>query len=150
MSRRRRAREWVLRALYAAEVGAPEPEKQLEVLLTHDPPPECDLEFARRLFIGALGDADRYDKEIADQLENWDLSRLALIDLILMRLALVEMECFPDIPEKVTLNEMIELAKRYSDIRTAAFINGVLDGILQRRARPAGNAPDPEAVDPST
>jgi len=147
MSRRRRAREWVLRALYAAEVGAPEPEQLLEVLLTHDPPPECDLEFARRLFLGALGDADRYDKEIAEQLENWDLSRLALIDLLILRLALVEMECFPDVPWKVTLNEMIELAKRYSDIRTGAFINGVLDGILQRRARTAGMGPDPGPPD---
>lgn len=149
MSRRRRAREWVLRALYAGEVGAPDPEKQLEVLLAHDPPSECDVDFARLLFAGAMGDADRFDKEIANQLENWDLSRLALIDMLLLRMALVEMECFPDVPHKVTLNEVIELAKRYSDSRTAGFINGVLDGILQRRAQPIPLQPEPGPQDPT-
>jgi N utilization substance protein B len=137
-SKRRRSREWVLRALYAAEVGAPEPEAQLEVLLVHDPPPECDLDFARRLFAEARAAADGYDAEIGAGLENWDLSRLALIDHLILRLALVEWASFPDIPENVTLNEMIELAKRYSDGRAAGFINGVLAGLLRRRAEAAG------------
>lgn len=148
MSRRRRAREWVLRALYAGEVGAPDPEKQLEVLLADDPPSECDVDFARRLFGGALGDADRFDGEISRQLENWDLSRLALIDLLLLRMALVEMECFPDVPHNVTLNEVIELSKRYSDSRTAGFINGVLDGILQKRAQAVPLQHEPGPHDP--
>jgi transcription antitermination factor NusB len=132
----------VLRALYAVEIGAPEPDSQLEVLLAHDPPPECDVDFARRLFAEARLAADRNDAEIGACLENWDLSRLALIDLLLMRLALVEWACFPDIPQNVTLDEMIELAKRYSDSRAAGFINGVLDGLLQRRAQTAALPPD--------
>jgi N utilization substance protein B len=120
--------------LYSGEID-PQPEQDpLETLLEHDPPGEIDLEFARRLHSLAHEAGARYDDVIKAQLENWDISRLALIDLLLLRIALVEFESFPDIPHKVTLNEVIELAKRYSSSDASGFVNGVLDGILRKQA----------------
>jgi N utilization substance protein B len=135
-SRRRKAREWVLRALYAGDMIEDGTQDQLAALLAHDPPAEIDLDFARRLYDGVRQAGAHHDGEIEAQLENWDLERLALIDLLLLRMALVEFERFPDVPESVTLNESIELAKQYSGAQAGAFINGVLDAVLRHRQDP--------------
>jgi N utilization substance protein B len=61
---------------------------------------------------------------------NWDLERIALLDRILMRLAVAELIACKDIPVKVTINEVIELAKRYSTDKSGTFINGILDAVV--------------------
>ena len=145
-SRRRKAREWVLRALYAGEMTEDPAQDQLALLLAEDPPTGIDDEYARRLYDGVRQAGAHFDGEIEAQLENWDLARLALIDLLLLRMALVECERFPDVPESVTLNETIELAKQYSGAQAGAFINGVLDAVLRHRrdpTRPTGRADSP-------
>jgi N utilization substance protein B len=149
LGKRRRAREWVLRALYAGEMNAEAEEDPLALLLEHDPPREIDLEFARRLFAHVRSGGPALDTEIESQLENWDLSRLALIDLLLLRIALVEFECFPEIPYRVTLDETIELAKRYSGAQASGFVNGVLDAILHKRYRDV-SSDSPAAHDQGT
>ena len=63
-------------------------------------------------------------------LENWDHERLALVDTILLQLAICEFLHFPTIPSKVTLNEYVELAKNYSTAKSKEFINGVLDKLM--------------------
>lgn len=120
--------------MYSSEIDPQTEQDPLETLLEHDPPSEIDAEFARRLHSLARDAGTRHDDTIKGQLENWDISRLALIDLLLLRIALVEFESFPDIPHKVTLNEVIELAKRYSSADAGGFVNGVLDGILRKQA----------------
>lgn len=131
--KRHRAREWVLRALYAEEMREEPGHDSLASLLLHDPPDEIDEPFARRLFAQVQESDKRYDAEIEKHLQNWDLKRLAIIDLLLLRCALVEMDSFPDIPHRVTLDETIELAKRYSGGQAGAFVNGVLDAIIKSR-----------------
>jgi len=64
-------------------------------------------------------------------LENWDHERLAIVDTILLRLAICEMLEFPTIPDKVTLNEYVELAKQYSTAKSKEFINGILDKLMK-------------------
>ena len=135
-SRRRRAREWVLRALYAGEMTDGDAGNLLVQLVEHDPPDDMDEPFASRLVDGVCLAGGKFDGEIEAQLENWDLKRLALIDLLLLRMALVELESFPDVPPSVTLNEIIELAKQYSGSESGGFVNGVLDANLKQREDP--------------
>ena len=125
-----------MRALYADEMQEAPEADSLSVLLDADPPGDCDLEFARRLHDLVRRDSSLLDREIDARLENWDLTRLALIDLLLLRIALAEFHHFPDIPHRVTLNEVIELAKQYSGARASAFVNGVLDGVLHHQDAP--------------
>jgi len=141
VGRRRRAREWVLRALYADTIDEQPEVDPLESLLEHNPPDEIDVDFARRLYALVREHGKTHLAQIEAQLENWDLERVALIDRLLLRIALVEIDFFPDIPPKVSLNEVIELAKRYSSADAGAFVNGVLDGIMKKRAARESKAP---------
>ena len=72
------------------------------------------------------------DKEIKLKLENWDFSRIATIDKIVMRMALSEFLYFEEIPPEVSINEAIELVKNYSTERSSKFINGVLDALFKK------------------
>lgn len=93
---------------------------------------EEDREFARTLFRKSLLDAERFRKLIDENTKNWDLERLAFMDIVIMIVALAEITNFPSIPVKVSLNEYIEIAKSYSTQRSGKFVNGILDGIVNR------------------
>ncbi|QRR01827.1 transcription antitermination factor NusB [Dyadobacter sandarakinus] len=88
---------------------------------------EEDREFVEDLCRIVVEESDRYDKYLEDQLKNWELERVALVDTIILRTALAELIHYPGIPVKVTINEFIEIAKRYSTPKSGKFINGVLD-----------------------
>ena len=83
--------------------------------------------FYKNLFHNAIINKDEIDKIIRDHTKNWDIERIALMDILLMRLAVAEVTSFSTIPVKVTLNEYIELAKQYSTNKSNFFINGILD-----------------------
>jgi transcription antitermination protein NusB len=70
------------------------------------------------------------DEEINSRVNNWEMSRIALIDLILLRMGICELLFFPEIPPKVSINEAIEIAKEFSTAGSGKFINGILDAIL--------------------
>lgn len=91
-----------------------------------------DQEFARRLFRRSILNADYYRHLISENTKNWDLDRVALMDVIIMQIALAELLSFPNIPIKVSLNEYVELAKLYSTLKSGGFINGTLDGIVNQ------------------
>lgn len=93
---------------------------------------EDDREYARRLLRASLLGADHYRMLITQSLRNWDIERLALMDLIVMQTALAEMLTFPQIPVSVTINEYVNIAKAYSTPRSGAYINGILDNIAHR------------------
>lgn len=76
---------------------------------------------------------EQFDKTIEQSLINWRIERLAKIDLCILRLALGEMEAFPEIPKRVTLNEYIELAKEFGTNESFAFVNGILERIAQQK-----------------
>ena len=89
-----------------------------------------DQDFARRLFRRAILNADYYRHLISENTRNWDLDRVAFMDVIIMQIALAEILSFPNIPVSVTLNEYVEIAKLYSTPKSGSFINGTLDGIV--------------------
>ena len=91
---------------------------------------EDDQDFARRLFRRTILNADYYRHLISENTRNWDLDRVAFMDVIIMQIALSEILSFPNIPVSVTLNEYVEIAKLYSTPKSGSFINGTLDGIV--------------------
>jgi len=89
-----------------------------------------DMEFVKLLYRRTLQNSNAYDKIIAERAANWDIERIALMDTILIKMAITELTEFPSIPVKVTLNEYIELSKEYSSAKSKIFINGVLDKLI--------------------
>ena len=94
-----------------------------------------DKDFARRLFRRSIMNAEYYRHLISQTSKNWDLSRVALMDLVIMQIALAEILSFPNIPTSVSLNEYVELAKRYSTPKSGSFVNGTLDAIVKQMKR---------------
>lgn len=90
---------------------------------------EEDLSFGLKLLRKAIQEDQRYEEAINKRTQNWDAERIAIIDILCMKLALAELTTFSQIPVKVTLNEYIELTKQYSTSRSGNFINGILDKI---------------------
>ena len=91
-----------------------------------------DQEFARRLFRRTILNADYYRHLVSENTKNWDLGRIAFMDIIIMQTALAEILSFPNIPVSVSLNEYVEIAKLYSTAKSGSFINGTLDGIVNQ------------------
>jgi len=91
---------------------------------------EEDAEFARKLLHGVIKNGNTYRDIIDKHTQNWELDRIAFMDILIMEVALSELMDFPTIPVNVTLNEYIEIAKNYSTDKSGIFINGVLDNIV--------------------
>ena len=92
---------------------------------------EEDKDYARKLFRATIMNADEYQHYMSEASRNWDFSRLAYMDIVIMQIAIAEMMTFPSIPVNVTINECVELAKLYSTPRSAGYINGMLDAIAR-------------------
>ena len=92
---------------------------------------EEDQDFARRLFRRTILNADYYRHLISENTRNWDLDRVAFMDVVIMQIALADILSFPNIPVSVSLNEYVEIAKLYSTPKSGSFINGTLDGIVK-------------------
>ena len=91
---------------------------------------EEDQDFARRLFRRTILNADYYRHLISENTRNWELDRVAFMDVVIMQIAVAEILSFPNIPVSVSLNEYVEIAKLYSTPKSGSFINGTLDGIV--------------------
>ena len=104
-----------------------------ELLPEYDSEEEKD--YARKLFRAAILNADEYQRYMSESSLNWDFSRLAYMDVIIMQIAIAEMLTFPTIPLNVTINEYVELAKVYSTPRSSGYINGMLDAIARHLIR---------------
>ena len=100
-----------------------------ELLPEYDSEEEKD--YARKLFRATILNADEYQRYMSEASRNWDFSRLAYMDVVIMQIAIAEMLTFPSIPVSVTINEYVELAKYYSTPRSAGYINGMLDAIAR-------------------
>ncbi len=132
MSKRRHARERAMQALYAHALAGGDAEHAIETVIKdrigNDGP---TLEFATDLFHKCLDHEDEVISIIRVHTRNWDLDRIAVIDRIILQIGIVEFLYMDDIPPKVTMNEMIEVAKKYSTSRSGKFVNGILDAVLQ-------------------
>ena len=104
-----------------------------ELLPEYDSEEEKD--YARKLFRATIMNADEYQRYMSEASLNWDFSRLAYMDVIIMQIAIAEMLTFPTIPLSVTINEYVDLAKVYSTPRSFGYINGMLDAIARHLIR---------------
>ena len=92
----------------------------------------ADMDFARKLFRAAVTNAEEFRALMSGSSKNWDMSRLAFMDVVIMQVALAELMTFNDIPLSVTLNEYVEIAKHYSTAKSGSFVNGLLDTISKK------------------
>ena len=134
---RHRARAAALQALYECEVGGLTPQQAIGVLHHAGPPDvhdpgEDEHAFVVSLVRGAMDNRDALDERIGDAAKNWRIERMAMIDRLVLRLALQELMAHRESPPRVVISEAIELARAYSGEDAAKFVNGVLDGAFRR------------------
>ena len=91
---------------------------------------EADMEFARQLLRETLLHREEADEMIKARLQGWEFERVALMDVLLINMGIAEFVTFPSIPERVTVDEYIELSKEFSSERSKLFINGILDKLV--------------------
>ena len=92
---------------------------------------EEDKDYARKLFRASILNGDEYQRFMSEASRNWDFSRLAYMDVIIMQIAIAELMTFPSIPVSVTINEFVDIAKLYSTPKSGGYINGMLDTIAR-------------------
>ena len=107
------------------------PEEKEDFIMEYYPADETVNEFGFQLLDNTLNGDDTLLKHIEPTLKNWDSERLAIIDMILLKMATSEFIFFESIPTKVTVNEYVDIAKNYSTAKSKDFINGVLDRIMK-------------------
>jgi N utilization substance protein B len=131
LSLRHQAREAALQALYFWEVGGTAPDDALDgVFAEHVPEaPESVRAFAETLVRGTVLAHQEIDGLIEKQSSHWRLERLAVIDKLILRMAVWELQHQPETPAAVIVNEALELARTFSADESVKFVNGVLDGI---------------------
>lgn len=129
MGKRRQAREAALSILYQLEFHPGKLEELLQSFWVEDPPPAEVRAFTEELVRGVLEHGEKIDVLITQHTEHWSLLRIALVDRNILRLATYELLFRKEIPEKVILNEAIEIAKLYGSQDSGRFVNGILDKI---------------------
>lgn len=152
-SKRRIVREKVLQILYAYEMNN-ESLQSLSLEILNEITEESEKTFANELIQRVIANVKDLDSRIVQRVTNWEMSRIALIDKILLRMGICEILFFPDIPPKVSINESIEIAKDFSTAGSAKFINGILDAVLaeekkEGRLKKTGRGLMEESITPS-
>jgi transcription antitermination protein NusB len=128
-SKRRIVREKVLQILYAYELNQESHSHTKEEILNNIDD-ENDKNFAEDLINRVINNKKNLDEKIKSRVANWEISRIALLDKVLLRMGICELMYFPEIPPKVSINETIEIAKSFSTESSGKFINGIMDAIL--------------------
>jgi len=126
---RREGRENAVQALYAIELGPAQPREAIHLFWESNRFKPAAKAFAQELLTGLLEKGDELDARISAKSPNWSISRMAKIDLAIIRLAAYELIYREDIPKNVTINEAIEIAKKFGSEESPAFVNGILDEI---------------------
>lgn len=129
MGLRREGRELAVQALYQLEVTDDPTGRGLEGFWTHFEGSDPAREFAMGLVDGVQSERSRIDRLIADASEHWHMTRISKVDVSVLRVATGELLSCADIPARVTIDEAIEIARRFGGEDSAAFVNGVLDRI---------------------
>ena len=118
-----------MQILYEMDISQMNPERAIAVFWSNLGDTEGYSEFSNQLVRGCAAQLPSIDAAIRAVSEHWRLERMACVDRNIIRLAVFELMTLPDVPRKVTLNEAVELAKRFGDESSPAFVNGVLDRI---------------------
>ncbi|SOD02762.1 NusB antitermination factor [bacterium JGI 053] len=144
MRSRSKARGWALQGLYAWESRGGQPEDAMRVLQTLfstlrvSPTNRPYAEVLVRLVAVNL---KQVDEIVVDALTNWRMERLAAIDRNVLRLGVAEMLFVDDVPPRITIREMVQLAEKYGTTESPRFVNGVLDAVMRRVAPEAASGP---------
>ena len=125
---RRAARQCVLKALFAYQFSKND---TIDQLMSENPELKDNNDFIQLLFDIVLEHVKLTEDIIRSHLENWEIDRVALIDKILLKMGICEIYFIDDIPPKVTISEMVEIAKVYSTDESPVFINGILDAVFK-------------------
>lgn len=132
MINRRLVRETVLQCIYAHQQSGDTVQHITDTILKEHVGTDKDARrFGERLFFITLDNQSTFDEIIVKHIQNWEIGRLAMVDRIVLKMALCEMMFFEDIPTKVSINEAIELVKKYSTAKSGRFVNGILDASLE-------------------
>lgn len=133
MTSRRLAREQALQALYSVAVGDREPTEAVRDVVGET----ADYDqraFVEELALGTLEYADEADRIVSPLLQGWTIERLPTIDRLLLEMATFELNCRPETPKAVAINEAVALAKRFSTEDSGRFVNGVLSAVANAKA----------------
>jgi len=126
---RRQAREDALQLLYAHEVSGNSVNEIVKDTTIFRPDGSPFDKFTIALVKKTAKSTKECEKYIIKHAKNWDLNRIALTDKLILRIAMTEFFSFPDIPPKVTINEALEVAKKFSTTKSVKFINGILNAV---------------------
>lgn len=129
---RRTAREKAVQSLFQIDVGRTDPSESITNVLEENEQPDT---FLTELVKGTAEHVTEIDSLIEKQLKHWSMERISKVDRAILRIAVYELEFMEDIPENVTLNEAVELAKRFGGEESRRFVNGILSSIAKERRK---------------
>ncbi len=129
MRKRTRAREFALKALYQIDITKDDYKDAMDIFWADHKPEDDVKEFTTGLVSGTMENLKKIDEVIAAHADNWQLSRMAKVDRNILRVAAYELLFRDDIPAKVSINEAVDIAKKYGDTKSGKFVNGILDSI---------------------
>jgi transcription antitermination protein NusB len=129
MGSRRKSRELALQALFDMDMSQNNSEERIELFCQNFTPPSKVLPFFQGLISGVKENKKEIDSLIEKFSSNWKISRISCVDRNIMRIAVYEMLYCEDIPSKVSINEAIEIGKKFGAEDSGSFINGILDSV---------------------
>jgi N utilization substance protein B len=135
MRKRTLARECALKILYKIEVGRDSVQDSFDDFWSRQEAADDVRKFTEEIVKGACENIARIDEIISKYAENWEIKRIAIIDKNIMRLGIFELLYMDSIPEKVSINEAIDLAKKYGDVDSGKFVNGILDKVRKEECK---------------
>ena len=135
MRKRTLARECALKILYRIEISHDSVSSSMEDFWAREEFTEEIKDFAVSLVKGTYKNLSKIDEVISRYAENWEIKRMAVIDKNILRIGTFELLYREDIPPKVSINEAIDMAKRYGDVDSGKFVNGILDKIREKECK---------------
>ena len=137
MSTRREAREWAVQLLFQLDMNPCDVEKALTDFWSDKETDERSREFMENIVRGVLLNIDKIDAKLKECAEHWDLPRMVVVDRNVMRIAIYEMLFCEEVPQVVSINEAVDIAKYFGSSESGKFVNGILDRVRKGLDRPA-------------
>jgi transcription antitermination factor NusB len=132
MGKRRKARELTIQVLFNIDFSTDDPEKIFDLVCSNFESSRSVWDFSKELVLGIHEKRDYIDGLIRNSSKNWRIERMSKVDRSILRLGVYELLYLEDIPPKVSIDEAVELGKRYGTDESGAFINGVLDNVFKQ------------------
>ena len=131
---RKKSREKAMEILFGMELSKDTPAEALEIFEDNYEGniKEIDLDYIKQVINGVWNRKTDIDSIIEANLQNWKIGRISKVNLVILRMGIFEMKYIDEVPDRVALNEALELTKMYSDEKSVSFINGVLDKVLEK------------------